>query len=288
MIKEFEQFGSKIFMCRQNKNMTQEELSGKLGVTPQALSKWERGQSFPDISMIADICKVLEVSADYLLGTDMKNICKGEQDKRVLSDNILNNLRNSLEPLELIIGIGLVEIFIDNSFSKYIIDMRERFSQQGILMPVLRIKDFENLQANEFMILSYHNILYSETIEKIDESTLQYIMKKLEQTVKNNYFEIINPDMVKNMTDNLQIRFPAAIEGVVPDKISYGLLTEVLKKFMKRGNSAVYLLKIIEYLEIFLRENPQADTEKLTQMLAERLEIKDNFYIFTAKRKEKI
>ena len=41
--------GDKISEYRQNKGLTQEELAGKIGVTPQALSKWERGQSLPDV-----------------------------------------------------------------------------------------------------------------------------------------------------------------------------------------------------------------------------------------------
>ena len=47
-----ESFGSKLAECRRNKNFTQEELANRLGVTPQALSKWENGLSSPDISMI--------------------------------------------------------------------------------------------------------------------------------------------------------------------------------------------------------------------------------------------
>ena len=41
--------GDKTSEYRQNKGLTQEELAGKIGVTPQALSKWERGQSLPDV-----------------------------------------------------------------------------------------------------------------------------------------------------------------------------------------------------------------------------------------------
>ena len=37
----------------------QEELAGRIGVTPQALSKWERGQSLPDVSLLTDICQIL-------------------------------------------------------------------------------------------------------------------------------------------------------------------------------------------------------------------------------------
>lgn len=41
--------GIRISQYRQNRNLTQEELAVKIGVTSQAVSKWERGQSLPDI-----------------------------------------------------------------------------------------------------------------------------------------------------------------------------------------------------------------------------------------------
>ena len=49
---ELMQIGLRLSNCRQDRNMTQEELAGRLGITPQAVSKWERGASLPDISML--------------------------------------------------------------------------------------------------------------------------------------------------------------------------------------------------------------------------------------------
>ena len=43
IMQKLEDFGKRISECRQNLNMTQEMLAGRIGVTPQALSKWERG-----------------------------------------------------------------------------------------------------------------------------------------------------------------------------------------------------------------------------------------------------
>ena len=40
------------------------ELANRLGVTPQALSKWEKSASSPDLLMLSLICKILDVSAD--------------------------------------------------------------------------------------------------------------------------------------------------------------------------------------------------------------------------------
>ena len=47
--------------------MSQKELSDKLNITDKAISKWERGISFPDISMLIPISKVLEISLYDLL-----------------------------------------------------------------------------------------------------------------------------------------------------------------------------------------------------------------------------
>lgn len=50
------------------RNITQEEMAEALHVTPQAISRWETGISYPDITMIPQIVKYLNISADILLG----------------------------------------------------------------------------------------------------------------------------------------------------------------------------------------------------------------------------
>ncbi len=53
---------------RQKENLTQAELAARLNITPQAVSRWEMGISYPDIAMLPGIAEVLQVSADELLG----------------------------------------------------------------------------------------------------------------------------------------------------------------------------------------------------------------------------
>lgn len=52
---------------RRNKNMTQMELAEKLNYTDKAISKWERGESIPDVIVLKNIADLFEVSVDYLL-----------------------------------------------------------------------------------------------------------------------------------------------------------------------------------------------------------------------------
>ena len=55
---------------RKEKNFTQETLANMLSITPQSVSKWERGEGFPDITMLPAIANCLGVSVDVLLGND--------------------------------------------------------------------------------------------------------------------------------------------------------------------------------------------------------------------------
>ena len=54
--------------CRKQKHMSQAELASLLGVTQQAVGKWESGKSSPDPATVAKLAEILDTTADYLLG----------------------------------------------------------------------------------------------------------------------------------------------------------------------------------------------------------------------------
>lgn len=59
--------GKRIAALRHEKGLKQDELAEKLGVSPQAVSKWENDQTCPDISLLPLLAKTLGVSVDELL-----------------------------------------------------------------------------------------------------------------------------------------------------------------------------------------------------------------------------
>ena len=59
--------GKFIAECRKNANLTQMQLSEKLGITDKAISKWERGISMPDTSIMLELCDILSISVNELL-----------------------------------------------------------------------------------------------------------------------------------------------------------------------------------------------------------------------------
>lgn len=61
------ELGRRIADLRKVRGLTQEELGTKLGITGQAISKWENGDSMPDVALIPDRARLLGISADGLL-----------------------------------------------------------------------------------------------------------------------------------------------------------------------------------------------------------------------------
>ena len=56
---------------RMQKNLTQEDVAAYLHVTPQSVSKWERGESCPDVTVLIALANILETSIDLLVGMDV-------------------------------------------------------------------------------------------------------------------------------------------------------------------------------------------------------------------------
>lgn len=52
------------------KDLTQEDVAEYLGITPQSVSKWERGESYPDITFLPALANIFETSVDLLIGMD--------------------------------------------------------------------------------------------------------------------------------------------------------------------------------------------------------------------------
>lgn len=109
--------GKLIAKLRRKKGLTQQELADKFGIGYRAVSKWERGLCLPDISIINELSKILDISSDELL--------KGEVDldnKSKVNDNSMetkltvknNNLddNNSANNKRKIIKIISISMFI--------------------------------------------------------------------------------------------------------------------------------------------------------------------------------
>ncbi len=70
-------FGENLREIRKQRNITQEELAELLGVSRQAISKWESGNGYPETEKLIEISRQLNISLDYLLN-DASNVAEKE------------------------------------------------------------------------------------------------------------------------------------------------------------------------------------------------------------------
>ena len=87
-----EKIGKFIAELRKEKNMTQQELADKLGVTDRAISHWENGRRLPDYSLLKDLCDILSISINELFSGE--RISKDDYKKKA-DENLMSALENS-------------------------------------------------------------------------------------------------------------------------------------------------------------------------------------------------
>ena len=81
--------GENIRRRRIERNLTQEEVAAHLGVSSQSVSKWERGDGYPDIEMLPSIANYFSVSIDELMGTSAPE--KKAMYDKINSEWVVNN-----------------------------------------------------------------------------------------------------------------------------------------------------------------------------------------------------
>ena len=67
-------FGAQIAALRKHKGMTQNELGHLLGISFQAVSKWERGETLPDTAILLDLARVLDTTVDQILSAGERQL----------------------------------------------------------------------------------------------------------------------------------------------------------------------------------------------------------------------
>lgn len=72
-------FGDRLVIARKKAGYTQRSLSEALDITPTRLNYWEKNKREPNVLMIKNICRILNISPDYLIGNDTNYYtCKSE------------------------------------------------------------------------------------------------------------------------------------------------------------------------------------------------------------------
>ncbi len=105
-----DKIGKFISISRKNKGLTQKQLAEELGVSINAVSKWERGLNLPDASLMKELCMILDITLNELFEgeklTSEEIIMKSE--KKILSLMMtLEQLKIVEMLIQILIGLGI-------------------------------------------------------------------------------------------------------------------------------------------------------------------------------------
>lgn len=165
-----EKIAGQISSLRKAKGLTQNELGERVGVSFQAVSKWERGETLPDISVLPDLAKVLETSIDnILLGGEKQVEYKGKicvsdmkaglsylkkMGESLGKDNMI--YRSAVKGINTEMNVDVEEAFIDDYvFEAFLAEAIIQNLIQGMYIDISDVKN--NFKSEKFkdVVLDY-------------------------------------------------------------------------------------------------------------------------------------
>ncbi len=127
-----ERTGQLITELRKEKGLTQKQLAEALNVTDKAVSKWERGLSFPDISMLEPISQTLDISIMELLAGERKGVDEPltrEEAQQIVKESVElsdEEIRHKRERSRLLIIILIVLVLLMISLTLNVISLTQK------------------------------------------------------------------------------------------------------------------------------------------------------------------
>ena len=111
------EFNNRLYELRKQKGLSQEELAGRLNVSRQTISKWEIGDTTPDMEKLAAISELFEISLDELIlgktvetvdsTSKIMNFLRNAEDKMCTQEN-RKKVRKGLKIAGILVGILVV------------------------------------------------------------------------------------------------------------------------------------------------------------------------------------
>ena len=225
-----EKIGKFILKLRKEKNMTQQELADKIGVTDRAISKWENGRGMPDLSLMKPLCDELGITINELISGE--SLDKKEYKERS-EENIINTISYSDNKIKktktlfkAIVSI-LIIIFVSLAFM-FIIDVRR-------------------MNENKPVVFSTWGFLYTPAINLNDDeiylSVRNYLVEKGDSEEKHNDLAKTFVSMrvyllEEEKRDSLYYVYAWVVEG------KYYLENDILKQ--DSGYSIPFKFKVIK------------------------------------------
>ncbi len=146
---ESKKIGAQIAHLRKEKGLTQNDLGDRLGVTFQAVSKWERGETLPDTAILLDLAQALGTSVDFILtGGSQVLHYRGKFTVAQMQEGIL-----SLKQMGELLGKDniLYRHAIEGINEKMNTNIEDAFTDQNILECFMAEAIIQNLTAGKYI-----------------------------------------------------------------------------------------------------------------------------------------
>ena len=141
--------GTQIARLRKEKGLTQNDLGDRLGVSFQAVSKWERGETLPDTAILLDLANALETSVDFILtGGSQVLRYRGKFTVSQMSDGIL-----ALKRMSELLGKDnlLYRHAIDGINERMNTNIEDAFTDSRVLECFIAEAIIQNLMAGKYV-----------------------------------------------------------------------------------------------------------------------------------------
>lgn len=163
--------GDKLINLRKEKQLSQEEMAEKLGVTRQTISKWETNQSTPGFDNIIPLCELFEISTDELLNSEkIKSDSKSVEKSRVFEDTLENKKKRTIGLVTSILLYFISVIWLMVTIPVFRLD------------PIIATAVFLFICAIATCIIIYTSIMYKKEKTKKDEED-DKVFKQIEGVV---------------------------------------------------------------------------------------------------------
>jgi len=166
--------GEKLYDLRKKHNFSQEEIAEKLNVTRQTVSKWETGESKPDIDKITPICELFQITTEELLtGKEIKREDTKLEEKNDLKENLDSKERTKKRAT--LIAASIFLYFISVVF----IIMSEELN----IGSVLGVCGFLLICGIATSLIVYQGIVYSKEEKVVEDTPRQKQLKAVTELV---------------------------------------------------------------------------------------------------------
>ena len=275
-------FGDNLRKIRKSKKMSQEQLAEKMNVTRQSVSKWENGESYPEMNNIFELCKVFNCKLNELVYPDMSDISSLDEEivmnvvkfneKKQKEVKTLSNVISMIGKIgSIVLKVAIPFIIIAMLIVPYIVSNLEvKENEITFKSESIKIVDENKIEVHGVIIGEYDGDLADNEVIKIFKNNsnikiISYFETAMIFLIIDIVIMIIILNYVEKLFNNIKNeKTPFTLDNVkFIKKISYLMIAlilitpisdavfSIISGVSNGGDSPFEIINVLEILIIF-------------------------------------